>query len=173
MASRALLAPPRWCWCVWDHSLHLQTHSLVSCLPPWMLLPRLPTSHPAQVLLLQVQELLRWDSESSGPPTACCLPGGLPGPPDICICMCPTQTCPPGTHQIANHCLSPALGYVKDTVNQYIQTSHHSLYPRLLLGSPPQHGYQSPSNKGTGPTPAWDQLCSSLPSPMFKLPQIL
>ena len=145
-------------------------HSLRSLLPPWMLLLRLPTSHPAQVLLLHVQGLLRRDPGSSGPHTACSLPGGLPGPPDICICVCPTQTSPPSTHQIADHCLSPALGCVKDTGNQYIQTSHHSLYPLLLIGSPSQ---RSLSNKGTGPTPAWDQLCSSLPSPMSKLPQIL
>lgn len=143
-------------------------HSLLSLLPPWMLLLRLPTLPRSSSSMCRGSSggtlgllVLTWHA---------LFLGVCQGPQISAFSVCPTQTSPPSTHQIANHCLSPALECVKDTGNQYIQTSHHSLYPLLLIGSPSQ---LSLSNKVTGPTPAWDQPCSSLPSPMSKLPQIL
>ena len=124
---------------------------------------------PCQVLLLNMQGLLRQGPGSSCPRKACSLSGGLPEPP-ASASVCPTQTSSPSTHPDIQSLAFHLYLDGSKTQNQYIQTSHHSLNPLLLLGSPSQCGYQSPSNEGTGPTPAWGHPCSypSPPCPIYR-----
>lgn len=74
-------------------------------------------------------------------------------PQHLHLCVSHLDLSPKQTPTYPTTGLSLLLGCLKDTQIQYIPTSHHSLKLPLLLGSPSQQGYLSPTSEGTGHTP--------------------
>lgn len=79
--------------------------------------------------------------------------GSARTPQHMHLCVSHLDLSPKQTPRYPTTGLSLPLGCLKDTHIQYIPTSHHSLKLLLLLGSPSQQGYLSPSSEGTGHAP--------------------